>query len=114
MVVRGGVPLVGLGALLIAAAGLLTQATSVRSGAIGGGLIGYATAGALQAGFGNLGTWLMLVAAIPIGVLCVTRVSYAAVVRITTARLTRLKRRQAPSTDAVPVTQETFPEPEPA
>jgi len=109
IVVRGWVPLAGLGALLIAAAGLLTQATSVRSGAIGGGLIGYATAGALQAGFGNVGTWLMLLAAIPIGVLCVTRVSYAAVVRITTARLTRLKRRKAQSTAAVRVTPEPLP-----
>jgi S-DNA-T family DNA segregation ATPase FtsK/SpoIIIE len=48
----------------------------------------------------------MLVAAIPIGVLCVTRVSYAAVVRITTSRLTRLKRRKAQSTPAVRVAAE--------
>src|SRR5205807_7112989 len=81
IVVRGWVPLAGLGTLLIAAAGLLTQATRVRSGAVGGGLVGYATTGVLHAGFGDVGTWLMLVAAIPIGVLCVTRVSYAAVVR---------------------------------
>ena len=39
IVVRGWVPLAGLGALLIAAAGMLTQATRVRSGAIGGGLV---------------------------------------------------------------------------
>src|SRR5215510_4747512 len=70
IVVRGWVPLVGLGALLVSAAGLLTQATRVRTGAIGGGLIGYATTGALHASFGDVGTWLMLVAAIPIGVLC--------------------------------------------
>jgi S-DNA-T family DNA segregation ATPase FtsK/SpoIIIE len=106
IVVRGWVPLAGLGALLIAAAGMLTQATRVRSGAIGGGLVGYATTGVLQAGFGDVGTWLMLVAAIPIGVLCVTRVSYAAVVRITTSRLTRLKRRKAQSTPAVRVATE--------
>src|SRR4029078_11530288 len=43
IVVRGWVPLVGLAALLVSAAGLLTQATRVRSGAIGGGLIRYAT-----------------------------------------------------------------------
>ena len=103
IVVRGWVPLVGLGALLVAAAGLLTQATRVRSGAIGGGLIGYATTGALQASFGDVGTWLMLVAAIPIGVLCVTRISYAAVVRLTTSRLTKLKRRKAQSRPAVRV-----------
>jgi len=109
IVVRGWVPLAGLGALLIAAAGLLTQATRVRSGAIGGGLVGYATTGVLHAGFGDVGTWLMLVAAIPIGVLCVTRVSYAAVVRITTSRLTRLKRRKAQSTASVRAAAEPAP-----
>ena len=107
IVVRGWVPLAGLGTLLIAAAGLLTQATRVRSGAIGGGLVGHATTGVLHAGFGDVGTWLMLVAAFPIGVLCVTRVSYAAVVRITTSRLTRLKRRKAQSTASVRVPAET-------
>jgi len=113
IVVRGWVPLAGLGTLLIAAAGLLTQATRVRSGAIGGGLVGYATTGVLHAGFGDVGTWLMLVAAIPIGVLCVTRVSYAAVVRITTSRLTRLKRRKAQSATAVRVVAELLPAVEP-
>jgi S-DNA-T family DNA segregation ATPase FtsK/SpoIIIE len=106
IVVRGWVPLAGLGALLIAAAGLLSQATRVRAGAIGGGLVGYATTGVLQAGFGDVGTWLMLIAAFPIGVLCVTRISYAAVVRITTSRLTRLKRRKAQSAPAVRVPAE--------
>ncbi|PYN41370.1 MAG: cell division protein FtsK [Candidatus Rokuibacteriota bacterium] len=113
IVVRGWVPLAGLGTLLIAAAGLLTQATRVRSGAVGGGLVGYATTGVLHAGFGDVGTWLMLVAAIPIGVLCVTRVSYAAVVRITTSRLTRLKRRRAQSAPAVRVAAELLPAVEP-
>src|SRR5262249_39152004 len=79
IIVRGWVPLAGLAALLVAASGLLTQATRVRSGAIGGGLVGYATAGALQGSFGDIGAWLLLIAAFPIGVLCVTRVSYAAV-----------------------------------
>ena len=73
----------------------------MRSGAIGGGLIGYATTGALHAGFGDVGTWLVLVSAIPIGVLCVTRVSYAAVVRVTTSRLAKLKRRKAQSRPVV-------------
>ena len=101
IVVRGWVPLVGLAALLVSAAGLLTQAT--RNGAIGGGLVGYAATGVLHAGFGNVGTWLMLLTAIPIGVLCVTRVSYAAVVRITTSRLVKLRKRRAHSSPAVRV-----------
>jgi DNA segregation ATPase FtsK/SpoIIIE, S-DNA-T family len=103
IVVRGWVPLVGLAALLVSAAGLLTQATRVRSGAIGGGLVGYATTGVLHAGFGDVGTWLMLIATIPIGVLCVTRVSYAAVVRVTTSRLTKLRKRRAHAAPAVRV-----------
>ena len=101
IVVRGWVPLVGLAALLVSAAGLLTQAT--QNGAIGGGLVGYAATGVLHAGFGNVGTWLMLLTAIPIGVLCVTRVSYAAVVRITTSRLVKLRKRRAHSSPAVRV-----------
>jgi DNA segregation ATPase FtsK/SpoIIIE, S-DNA-T family len=103
IVVRGWVPLVGLAALLVSAAGLLTQATRVRSGAIGGGLVGYATTSVLHGGFGDVGTWLMLIATIPIGVLCVTRVSYAAVVRVTTSRLTKLRKRRAHAAPAVRV-----------
>src|SRR5206468_1848209 len=95
IVVRGWVPLVGLGVLVVSAAGLLTQAT--RNGAVGGGLVGYAAIGVLHSGFGEVGTWLMLIAAIPIGLLCVTRVSYAAVVRVTTSRLTKLRKRRAHS-----------------
>jgi DNA segregation ATPase FtsK/SpoIIIE, S-DNA-T family len=103
IVVRGWVPLAGLAVLLVSAAGLLTQATRVRSGAIGGGLVGYATTSVLHAGFGDVGTWLMLIAAVPIGVLCVTRVSYAAVVRVTTSRLTKLRKRRAQSAPTVRV-----------
>ncbi len=112
IVVRGWVPLVGLAALLVSAAGLLTQATRAR-GAIGGGLIGHAATGVLHAGFGDAGTWLMLLAAIPIGVLCVTRVSYAAVVRVTTSRLTRLRKRRAQSAPAPRVPVELASEVEP-
>jgi S-DNA-T family DNA segregation ATPase FtsK/SpoIIIE len=67
----------------------------------------------LQAGFGDVGTWLMLLAAIPIGVLCVTRVSYAAVVRVTTSRLTKLRKRRAQSAPAPRVPVELAPEVEP-
>jgi DNA segregation ATPase FtsK/SpoIIIE, S-DNA-T family len=97
LIVRGWAPFGGLAILLVSAAGLLTQATSVKSGSIGGGLVGHATSSLLHSGFGNVGTWLALVAAVPIGVLCVTRVSYAAVLRVTSARLTRLKRRRVPA-----------------
>jgi len=95
LVVRGWVPLAGLATLLVSAAGLLTQTTSAGSGAVGGGVVGRAITAVLHAGFGDVGTWLTLVAAVPIGVLCVTRVSYAAVARVTTARLAKLRRRKA-------------------
>jgi S-DNA-T family DNA segregation ATPase FtsK/SpoIIIE len=109
IVVRGWVPLAGLAVLVVSAAGLLSQATRVRSGAIGGGLVGYAATGVLHAGFGDVGTWLMLIAAVPIGVLCVTRVSYAAVVRVTTSRLTKLRKRRAQSAPAVRASVEPEP-----
>ena len=115
IVVRGWVPLAGLAALLVSAAGLLTQATPVRSGAIGGGLVGYATTSVLHTGLGDVGAWLVLLTAIPIGVLCVTRVSYAAVVRVTTSRLTKLRKRRAQPSPAVRVPIEAAsPAPEPA
>jgi len=95
LVVRGWVPLAGLATLLVSAAGLLTQTTSAGSGAVGGGVVGRAITAVLHAGFGDVGTWLTFVAAVPIGVLCVTRVSYAAVARVTTARLAKLRRRKA-------------------
>ena len=95
LVVRGWVPLAGLATLLVSTAGLLTQTTSAGSGAVGGGVVGRAITAVLHAGFGDVGTWLTLVAAVPIGVLCVTRVSYAAVARVTTARLAKLRRRTA-------------------
>jgi len=67
----------------------------------------------LHAGFGDVGTWLTLVAAVPIGVLCVTRVSYAAVARVTTARLAKLRRRTALPASAGRVAAERPPaEPE--
>jgi S-DNA-T family DNA segregation ATPase FtsK/SpoIIIE len=113
IVVRGWVPLAGLAVLLVSAAGLLTQATRIRSGAIGGGLIGYAATGMLRSSFGDVGAWLMLIAAVPIGVLCVTRVSYAAVVRVTTSRLTRLRRRRAQSAPAARVAVEPMSVAEP-
>ncbi len=113
LVVRGWVPLAGLATLLVSAAGLLTQTTSAGSGAVGGGVVGRAITAVLHAGFGDVGTWLTLVAAVPIGVLCVTRVSYAAVARVTTARLAKLRRRTALPASAGRVAAERPPaEPE--
>jgi len=67
IVIRGWVPIAGFAALLMSAAGLLSQATTAQGGGVGGGLVGHGIAAALHAGFGNVGTWLALIAAVPIG-----------------------------------------------
>ncbi|PYM93132.1 MAG: cell division protein FtsK [Candidatus Rokuibacteriota bacterium] len=96
-VMRGLIPFLGLAVLLVSATGLLAQATAGRPGAAAGGIIGRAVTAVLYSGFGNVGTWLALIAAIPIGVLCATRVSYAALARMTTTRLAKLRRRKGPA-----------------
>jgi S-DNA-T family DNA segregation ATPase FtsK/SpoIIIE len=96
--VRGVTPIAGLAVLLASAAGLLTHAAAGGTG-IGGGLIGSGIVTALQSGVGSVGTWLALLAAVPIGVLCVTRVSYAAVARVATARLAKMRRRRAAASE---------------
>jgi S-DNA-T family DNA segregation ATPase FtsK/SpoIIIE len=100
---RGWVPIVGLALLLGAATGLLQQATDsfaaarvTRGGMVqAGGLSGWAVAAALHAAIGRAGAWLLLLSAVPVGALLVTQTSYAAVARLLSARLARLRRRRA-------------------
>ena len=100
---RGWTPLAGLLVLLLAATGLLQQATDafaaarVTHGGIvqAGGFTGWAAAAALHATVGNAGAWLLLLTAVPVGALLVTQISYAAVTRLVSARLARLRKRQA-------------------
>jgi S-DNA-T family DNA segregation ATPase FtsK/SpoIIIE len=97
---KGWVPLVGLGLLLVAAAALLHEAADTfaaarvtRGGVLAaGGWVGWVTAGALDATLGRFGAWLLMIGALPVSVLLVTQVSYAAVVRLFGARLARLYR----------------------
>ena len=99
---RGWTPLAGLLVLLLAATGLLQQATDafaaarVTHGGIvqAGGFTGWAAAAALHATVGNAGAWLLLLTAVPVALL-VTQISYAAVTRLVSARLARLRKRQA-------------------
>jgi S-DNA-T family DNA segregation ATPase FtsK/SpoIIIE len=99
-IARGWVPVAGLGVLLLAAAGLLQQAADTfvaervtRGGILAtGGSIGWALTSALHATLGRFGTWLVLLATVPVAVLLVTQASYAAVVRLTAARVARLRR----------------------
>jgi S-DNA-T family DNA segregation ATPase FtsK/SpoIIIE len=93
LVMRGWLPFAGLALVLSAATGLLAQSEGAPMlGAGRGGLVGWAVATGLRAGLGRLGAWLVLVAAVPIGVLLVTRVSYAALARLTSSRLARRAR----------------------
>src|SRR5439155_1193068 len=94
LVMRGMLPFLGLAVLLVSATGLLTLAIAPRPNAVAGGIVGRTVTSVLSSGFGNVGTWFALLAAIPIGVLCVTRVSYAALARVTTARFSKLPRRK--------------------
>jgi S-DNA-T family DNA segregation ATPase FtsK/SpoIIIE len=100
---RGWTPIAGLLLLLLAATGLLQQATDafaaarVTHGGIvpAGGFTGWAAAAALHATIGNAGAWLLLLTAVPVGALLVTQISYAAVTRLVSARLARLRKRRA-------------------
>jgi S-DNA-T family DNA segregation ATPase FtsK/SpoIIIE len=100
---QGFTPIAGLLLLLLAATGLLQQATDafaaarVTHGGLvpAGGFTGWAAAAALHASIGNAGAWLLLLTAVPVGALLVTQVSYAAVTRLVSARLARLRKRRA-------------------
>ncbi len=93
LVARGFIPVAGLGILLAASTGLLGH------GAARGGLVGEALATGLRGGVGNFGAWLVLLAAVPVGVLCVTRVSYAVLARVLKARLAQLRRDDSARAD---------------
>jgi len=109
-IARGWVPLAGLGVLLLAAAGLLQQAadtfvaTRVTRGGIlaTGGWVGWMLTASLHASLGRVGTWLLLLAAVPVGVLLVTQASFAAVGRLLVARLEKLRRTRRAARPAGP------------
>ncbi|MGH7334530.1 MAG: DNA translocase FtsK 4TM domain-containing protein [Candidatus Rokuibacteriota bacterium] len=90
--VRGRLPLVGLTVLLVAATGLLSLLASA-DGMDHGGLVGWALTYGLRSMLGTAGAWLVLLGGLPLGVLLVTQVSYAALVRVLTTRLARVRRR---------------------
>ncbi len=94
----GWMPFAGLGVLLLSATGLLTEAgplwMSLEAGA--GGLLGWGLAQMLDAAVGRVGAWLVLLAGVPIGVLCVTQISYGVLTRVLGARLAAWQRRSKP------------------
>ena len=96
---RGVTPLAGVAVLLLSATGLLTQTAMTLSSpapderVVAGGLVGWGLVEALRLALGGVGTWLVLLAGVPIGVLFLTQVSYAALARVVMARVARLRRR---------------------
>jgi S-DNA-T family DNA segregation ATPase FtsK/SpoIIIE len=92
---RGWAPAVGLAIVLVATTALLTQSSpalpeeEVRAG----GLIGFYLVAGLRSTIGHVGAWLVPLAALPVGILFVTQVSYGAITRVIAARLR--KRRAA-------------------
>jgi DNA segregation ATPase FtsK/SpoIIIE, S-DNA-T family len=116
----GWVPFAGLGVLLMSATGLLCEAAPLWNPAdqAAGGLLGWSLSQALEAAVGRVGAWLALLAGVPIGVLCVTQVSYGALSRAIAARFAARQRADrariaddapAPATD-VPALAMPFPE----
>ncbi len=116
-VVKGWVPLVGLAVLVVAAAGLLQQAADTlvaervtRGGILAaGGAVGWILSAALHAALGRVGAWLLLIAAVPVGVLLVTQASYAAMVRLGVTRLARMRRARDAARVTTPRVEPVLP-----
>ncbi|MBI4637483.1 MAG: DNA translocase FtsK 4TM domain-containing protein [Candidatus Rokubacteria bacterium] len=111
-VARGWTLPVGLALLLAAATGLLTHALDEPAPPplYHGGFVGWAIGGGLRAALGSVGAWLVLAAAIPIGVLFVTQVPYAALWRLLDA-WRRSRSREKPVKPAAPVLEPAGPTP---
>ena len=75
--VTGWPAAVGLGLLLISVTGILTRLSDTLAvqRIHKGGVLGWAVSEALRASMGSVGTWIILLAIIPVAVLFITRVS---------------------------------------
>ncbi len=88
---------VGLLILLVSATGVLARAsdTLAEYRLHKGGVVGWAISEGLMASIGTAGTWIILLALIPVGVLFVTRIPYSVLSRTLRARFGRLRRPEA-------------------
>ncbi|MBM4441542.1 MAG: DNA translocase FtsK [Candidatus Rokubacteria bacterium] len=113
LVPRGWAPAGGLTIVLISTTALLTLSSPSLPGddIRAGGLIGYGLAEGLLGTIGNVGAWLVPIAAMPIGVLFVTQVSYGAISRVLAARM-RKRRAAAVVTKPAKAKPAATPEPE--
>ena len=85
---------VGLLILLVSATGILARAsdTLAEYRLHKGGVVGWAVSEGLMVSIGTVGTWIILLALIPVGVLFVTRIPYGVLSRALRARFGRLRR----------------------
>jgi S-DNA-T family DNA segregation ATPase FtsK/SpoIIIE len=90
---------VGLAILLVSATGILARAsdTLTEFRLHKGGVVGWAVSESLRLSIGTVGTWIILLALIPLGVLFVTRIPYSVLSRGLRARFGRLRRAEAPA-----------------
>ncbi len=82
---------VGLLILLVSATGILARAsdTLAEYRLHKGGVVGWAVSEALMVSIGTVGTWIVVLALIPVGVLFVTRIPYSVLSRTLRARFGR-------------------------
>jgi S-DNA-T family DNA segregation ATPase FtsK/SpoIIIE len=87
----------GLLILLVSATGILARAsdTLAEYRLHKGGVVGWAVSEGLMASIGTVGTWIILLALIPVGVLFVTRIPYGVLSRTLRARVGRARRPEA-------------------
>jgi S-DNA-T family DNA segregation ATPase FtsK/SpoIIIE len=122
-VATGWPALVGLALLLVSVTGILARAsdtvTEVRIHK--GGLLGWGVSEALGLTVGTVGTWIVLLAIVPVGVLFVTQISYGTLSRALGARLARARqpvkdRAKGPMQEELPLLAAVSPGggPEPA
>ncbi|MBI3628194.1 MAG: DNA translocase FtsK [Candidatus Rokubacteria bacterium] len=95
---RGAPMLAGMAVLLVAVTGVLALASDTLSEVRihRGGMLGGAVVETLKLSVGGAGTWLVLLAAMPIGFLLVTQSSFAALGRRVGARVAALRSRARP------------------
>jgi S-DNA-T family DNA segregation ATPase FtsK/SpoIIIE len=88
--------LVGLACFLVSLTGLLTRASESASEiqVLNGGVVGWAVVNLLRRSVGEVGAILVLLTLLPLGVLFLTQVSYAALSRAVAIRLGKLRRKK--------------------
>jgi DNA segregation ATPase FtsK/SpoIIIE, S-DNA-T family len=93
-VAHGWQAAVGLAILLVSATGILARASDTlgQYRLHKGGLVGWAVSEGLRLSIGTVGTWIILLALIPLGVLFVTRIPYSVLSRMIRARFGRSRR----------------------